>query len=100
MDGSLFRVVDATELEATVLQDAEKQARNATIPKFAASRGLGFNAPTLGKFCSTTNSLVLRLAADATRQEGRELRDSGVANLAARDKVQSIYRVDANSSNM
>lgn len=89
MDGALFRAVDVSELEAQVLQDAEKRARDATIPKFVSSKGLGFGNSSLGNFCSTADPLVLRMAADEVRREGRALRESGVANLTARDRVSS-----------
>lgn len=87
-DASLVRLVDASELEATVVRNAEKRARDATIPRFRASRGLGFGTRTLGQFCSDADPLVLRMAADAARREGRKLRESGVTNLAARDRVR------------
>lgn len=90
MDGALFRAVDVGDLEAKVLRDAEKRARDATIPRFASAKGLGFGNSTLGNFCSTTDPLVLRMAADEVRREGRALRESGVANLTARDRVSTI----------
>lgn len=89
MDGSLFRAVDAGELEATVLQRAGQRARDETIPRFSSKR-LGFGPQTLGNFCSMSDPLVLRMCADAARREGRELREDGVANLAARDRVRTV----------
>lgn len=95
MDGALFRAVNVSDFEATVLRDAEKRARDATIPRFVCSTGLGFSASSLGNFCSTADALVLRMAADVARQEGRDLRESGVANLAARDRVslKCVFRL-------
>lgn len=87
MNSSLFRAVDVGELEATVLAKAEQRGRDGTIPKFVCSKGLGFGRSSLGSFCSTTDPLILHMAADVARREGRELRDGGVANLAARDRV-------------
>lgn len=92
MNSSLFRAVDVGELEATVLAKAEQRGRNATIPKFAYSKGLGFGPSSLGSFCSTTDPLILHMAADLARREGRELREDGVANLAARDRVSWCVR--------
>lgn len=82
---SLFHVVDAGDLEATVLRQAENRARDATIPRFVPSKGLGFGTASLGNFCSTTDALVLRMVGDSARQEGRELASLA---LAARDKVR------------
>lgn len=89
VDKSLFRLVDASDVEATVLRDAEKRARDATIPVFTVARGLGFGAASLGKFCADVDPLILRMAADATRHEGQQLRENGVANLATRDKASA-----------
>ncbi|CAM9824223.1 unnamed protein product [Ectocarpus sp. 12 AP-2014] len=91
MDGSLFRAVDVGELETKVLAEADQRARDASIPKFFVSsegEGLGFGPFSLGSFCSTTDPFIFRLAADVARREGRELREEGVGNLAARDRVQ------------
>lgn len=93
MDGALFRAVDVGDLEAKVLRDAEKRARDATIPRFASAKGLGFSHSTLGRFCSAADPLVLRMAADEIRREGRALRESGVANLTARDRVSMILLI-------
>lgn len=93
MDGSLFRAVDVGELETKVLAEAEQRARDASIPQFLVSskgEGLGFGPSSLGGFCSTTDPLIFRLAADVARREGRELREGGVGNLAARDRVSSL----------
>lgn len=87
---SLFRVVDAREVEATVLRNAEKYARELSIPSFMGPRKLGFGTSALGNFCSDVDTLVLRMAADAARNEGRGLRESGVTNLAARDRVRYL----------
>ncbi|CAM9862204.1 unnamed protein product [Scytosiphon promiscuus] len=87
MNGSLFRAVDAGELEATVLKRASQRVRDETIPRFSSNR-LGFGPQTLGNFCLMSDPLVLRMCANAARREGRELREDGVANLAARDRVQ------------
>lgn len=84
---SLFRVVDASDVEKTVLRDAERRVRNATIPRFTVASALGYGPASLGKFCADANSLTLRMAADAVRRDGQQLRESGVANLAARDRV-------------
>lgn len=89
-DVSLFHVVDAGDLEATVLRQAENRARDATIPRFVPSKGLGFGGASLGNFCSTTDALVLRLVADSARQEGRQLANP---NLVARDKVR-VRQID------
>ncbi|CAM9254896.1 unnamed protein product [Ectocarpus sp. 8 AP-2014] len=91
MDGSLFRAVDVGELETKVLAEADQRARDASIPQFFVSskgEGLGFGPSSLGSFCSTTDPFIFRLAADVARREGRELREGGVGNLAARDRVQ------------
>lgn len=85
--GSLFRVVDARSVEATVLSNAEKRARKATIPSFNGTDSLGFGANSLRNFCATADAVVLGMAADATKQEGQKLREHGVANLIARDRV-------------
>lgn len=90
-DVSLFRVVDASDVEATVLRNAEKRVRDSDIPPFIVSRGLGFSSASLGRFCADTDSLILRIVADAARHEGRQLRESGVANLAARDRVSTLF---------
>lgn len=88
--GSLFRVVNASSVEATVLGDAERRARARTIPSFVGADSLGFGTSSLGNFCSTVDSLVLGMAADAAREEGRRMRESGVANLAVRDRVSPV----------
>lgn len=93
MDGSLFRAVDVGELETKVLAEADQRARDASIPQFFVSsngEGLGFGPSSLGSFCSTTDPFIFRLAADVARREGRELREGGVGNLAARDRVSSL----------
>lgn len=87
---SLFRVVDASDVEKTVLRDAERRVRDATIPRFTVASGLGYGPASLGNFCADVDSLVLRMAADAARREGQQLRESGVANLAARDRVRLV----------
>lgn len=88
MNSSLFRAVDADTLEADVISKAEQRAALASIPRFGQS-SLGFQPASLGNFCSTTETLVLRLAADVTRREGRELRGAGV-KMADRDRVSSL----------
>lgn len=87
MNSSLFRAVDAGELEDAVLAKAEQRGRDATIPSFVLKKGLGFGPSSLGNFCSTADPLILHMAADVARRERRELREGGVTNLAARDRV-------------
>lgn len=88
MNSSLFRAVDADTLEASVISKAEQRAKLASIPRFGPS-SVGFHSASLGNFCSTTETLVLRLAADVTRREGRELRGAGV-KMADRDRVSRL----------
>lgn len=88
MNSSLFRAVDADTLEANVISKAEQRAKLASIPRFGPAT-LGFHPASLGNFCSTTETLVLRLAADVTRREGRELRGAGV-KMADRDRVSTL----------
>ena len=86
--GSLFRVVDASSLEATVLSEADKRARNSTtVPTFGVTDSLGFGASSLRNFCPAADDIVLSMAVEATRQEGQKLRERGVTSLAARDRV-------------
>lgn len=88
--GSLFRLVDACSVEATVLSNAEKRARNATIPSFNGTDSLGFGANSLRNFCATADAVILGMAAEATKQEDQKLRECGVANLIARDRVSRL----------